>query len=147
MTGKRSSLSDQSEHLVTPALHVLRRDQRLEVETQEGLGVRRAHVEVPVLVVHRDAVEVGDLAVRVVLLDLAHLGLLVAHLGVDLARDEVLRPVGLEHLRQRLALDRQQLEDQQGGDAPPSRRCRSRGSSSGPRPRRRTRRPRRASGS
>ena len=37
-----------------------RRDQRLEVQAQQRLGVRRAHVEVPVVVVDRDAVEPAD---------------------------------------------------------------------------------------
>ena len=35
------------------------RDERLEVEAQQRLGVGRAHVEVPVVVVHREAVDLG----------------------------------------------------------------------------------------
>src|SRR5687768_9967040 len=52
------SATDDGEHLVAPALHVLARDDGLEVEAQQRLGVRLAHVEVPVVVVDRDAVEV-----------------------------------------------------------------------------------------
>ncbi len=44
-----------------------RETQRLEVQAQQRLGVRGPHVEVPVLVVHRHAVELGDLAVGVAL--------------------------------------------------------------------------------
>ncbi len=50
-----------SSDLVALALHQLLRA-RLEVEAQERLGVRGAHVHVPVLGVDRDAVEVADLA-------------------------------------------------------------------------------------
>ena len=69
------SRADQREHLVAAPLHVLARAQRLEAEPQQRLGVRRADVEVPVVVVDRDAVErrlarvgvargdLGDLAV------------------------------------------------------------------------------------
>src|SRR3954447_15956126 len=93
---KRSSLTglgaDQGEYLVPLLLHVVARDERLEVEPQERLGVRRAHAEVPVGVVHGHAVEVRDLAVGPALLDLAHLPLLVRPLGVDLAGDEVALP-------------------------------------------------------
>src|SRR3954447_6124616 len=47
----RCSATDDREHLVAPALHVLRRDERLQREAQQRLGVRGAHVEVPVGVV------------------------------------------------------------------------------------------------
>src|SRR3954452_11847891 len=110
----RCSATDDGEHLVAAALHVLARDERLEREAQQRLGVRRAHVEVPVGVVDRHAVDVGDLGVAVALLELAHLGLAVGHLGVDLARDEVLGAVALEQLAHRLALDAELLEDEQG---------------------------------
>ena len=69
------------------------RDQALEVQPQQRLGVRRAHVEVPVVVVDRDAVELGDLGVGVARLDLVQLRPLVGDLGVDLAGDEVLARV------------------------------------------------------
>ena len=62
--GAQRSRPDQVEHLVAPALHVLARDDALEVEPQQRLGVGRAHVEVPVVVVDRDAVELVDLARR-----------------------------------------------------------------------------------
>src|SRR3954453_23496205 len=112
----RCSATDDAEHLIAPALHVLGGDERLERQAQQRLGVRRAHVEVPVLVVDRHAVDVRDLAVAVALLELAHLALGVGDLGVDLARDEVLRAVALQQLAQLLALDRQLLEDQQRRD-------------------------------
>src|SRR3954452_16075138 len=112
----RCSATDDAEHLVAPALHVLGGDERLEREAQQRLGVRRAHVEVPVVVVDRDAVDVGDITVGVALLELAHLGLAVGDLGVDLAGDEVLRAVGLEQLAHLLLLDRELLEDQQRRD-------------------------------
>src|SRR3954471_13361854 len=51
----RCSATDDREHLVAPALHVLRRDERLQREAQQRLGVRGADVEVPVGVVDRDA--------------------------------------------------------------------------------------------
>ena len=57
------SRPDQAQDLVPLRLHVLARDQRLEVEPQQRLGVRGPHVEVPVGVVDRDAVEPADLAV------------------------------------------------------------------------------------
>src|SRR5215218_5703103 len=84
-----ASAADQREHLVAPPLHVGLRDERLEAEAQQRLGVRRSHVEVPVVVVDRDAVEVVELGVAEAGLDLRHLRLLVGDLGVDLARDEV----------------------------------------------------------
>src|SRR3954447_8970320 len=56
----RCSATDDAEHLVAPALHVLGGDERLERQAQQRLGVRRAHVEVPVVVVDRDAVDVRD---------------------------------------------------------------------------------------
>ena len=49
--------TDHAEHLVTAALHVLARGQRLQAQPQQRLGVRGAHVEVPVVVVDRDPVE------------------------------------------------------------------------------------------
>src|SRR3954453_17761874 len=112
----RCSATDDAEHLIAPALHVLGGDERLERQAQQRLGVRRAHVEVPVLVVDRHAVDVRDLAVAVALLELAHLALGIGDLGVDLARDEVLRAVALQQLAQLLALDGELLEDQQRRD-------------------------------
>ena len=61
---RRRSRADDPQDLVAPALHVLLRDERLEAQPQQRLGVRRAHVEVPVVVVDRDAVEVADRARR-----------------------------------------------------------------------------------
>ena len=55
----RPSCADEPHDLVPTALHVLLRE-RLEVQAQQRLGVRRAHVEVPVVEVDRDAVEVRD---------------------------------------------------------------------------------------
>ncbi len=100
------------------ALHVLDGDERLEAQPQQRLGVRRAHVEVPVLEVDADAVEVADLgALRGVLRgDVRHLGLGVVDGRVDLAGDEVGRAVGLEQLAEALAARRQQLEHQQRRD-------------------------------
>ena len=51
--------ADQLEHLVALLLHVLAGDERLEVQPQQRLGVRGPHVEVPVVVVDRDAVELA----------------------------------------------------------------------------------------
>src|SRR3954453_15368827 len=113
---RRRLAPDQPQHLVALLLHVLRGDERLEVQAQERLRVRGAHVEVPVLVIDRDAVELRHLAVRVALLELAHLPLGIRHLGVDLAGDEVLRAEGGEQLAHALALLRQELEDQQRRD-------------------------------
>ena len=61
--GARRLAADQLQHLVPLGLHVLARDQRLQVEPQERLGVGGPHVQVPVVVVDRDAVEPADLAV------------------------------------------------------------------------------------
>src|SRR3954470_1221749 len=102
---RRSLAADHAEHLVAPALHVLLGHERLERQPQQGLGVRRADVEVPVGVVDRRAVEMGDLAVGEALLELGHLRLAVLDLRVDLARDEVLRAQRLEQLAHLLAFD------------------------------------------
>ena len=72
-----ASAANQPEHLVALLLHVLLGDERLEVQAQKRLGVRGPDVEVPVVVVDRDAVEVGHLAVPVALLELLHLPVLV----------------------------------------------------------------------
>src|SRR3954462_2117260 len=114
--GGRTSAADDGEHLVAPALHVLLGDEGLERQAQQRLGVRRAHVEVPVFVLHRRAVEVRDPAVGVALLELRHLRRAVLDLRVDLARDEVLGAQGLEQLAHLLALDRQLLQDQERRD-------------------------------
>src|SRR3954447_6309261 len=109
----RCSATDDAQHLIAPARHVLLGDERLERQAQQRLGVRGAHVEVPVLVVDRDAVDVRDLAVAVALLELAHLRRAVGDLGVDLAGDEVGRAVRLEQLAELLLLVGELLEDQQ----------------------------------
>src|SRR3954447_17543747 len=114
--GRRKSAADHAEHLVAPALHVLLGHERLERQAQQGLGVRRAHVEVPVVVVHGRAVEVRDPAVGEALLELRHLRRAVLDLGVDLARDEVLGAQRLEQLAHLLALDRELLEDEERRD-------------------------------
>src|SRR4051794_3463761 len=105
--------ANDPQDLIAAPLHVLARDERLEREAQQRLGVRRAHVEVPVGVVDRDAVHMGDLPIAVLVLELLHLRLPVSHLGVDLARDEVLGPVALEQLAHLLALDAELLEHEQ----------------------------------
>jgi hypothetical protein len=51
------SRTDYAEDLVAPALHVLARAQRLEGQAQQRLGIRRPHVEVPVVVFDRQAVQ------------------------------------------------------------------------------------------
>ena len=89
----------------------------LEAQAQQRLGVRGAHVEVPVVVVDRDAVELGDLAVGVALSISRDLRLLVGDLGVDLAGDEVLRAVAARAARPSSA-PAEQLEDQQRGQRP-----------------------------
>src|SRR5829696_2692541 len=114
----RRSAADDPQHLVAPALHVLLGHERLERQAQQRFGVRRAHVEVPVGIVDREAVELRDLAVGEALLELVHLRLAVRDLGVDLARDEVLRAQRLEQLAHLLALDRELLEDEERGDGP-----------------------------
>ncbi len=45
------SRPNEREHLITPAFH-LRERRRFEVQADQRLGVRRAHVEVPVRVFH-----------------------------------------------------------------------------------------------
>src|SRR5690242_4781364 len=65
--------SDQGEHLVALLLHLLL-GERFEVEAEERLRVRRAHVHVPVLGIDRQPVEVGDAPLRgVALLELLEL--------------------------------------------------------------------------
>ena len=108
--------ADQRQHLVAAALHVLLRDERLEAQAQQRLGVRGPHVEVPVVVVDRDAVEGVLAGVGVALGDLGELRLLVGDLAVDLAGDEVALAVGREQRRERPALARAELEHQQRRD-------------------------------
>src|SRR5919109_3790709 len=110
------SRADRLEHLVALLRHVLGRYDRLQIQPEERLGVRGPHVEVPVLVVDRDAVEPRHLAVRVALGELAHLALLVGHLGVDLAGYEVPLPQLSQQLAHSPLLERQQLQDQESGD-------------------------------
>src|SRR3954469_22039377 len=106
----RYSATNQRQDLVPALLHVLNGDERLQAQPQQRLGVRRAHVEVPVVVVDRDAVEMRDPGVAVALLDLGHLRRRVLHLGVDLAGDEVLRAVVTDELAHPASLDGQLLE-------------------------------------
>src|ERR671939_435327 len=81
-----------------------------------GRPISAAFASAPATIRCAASVEVRDPPVREALLELAHLGLAVLHLGVDLARDEVLRAQRLEQLAHRLALDRELLEDEQRGD-------------------------------
>ena len=78
-----------AEHLVAPTLHVLVRAQRLQAQAQQRLGVRGADVEVPVVVVDRDAVEAVLAALGVAGGELLDLRRRIGDLGVDLAGDEV----------------------------------------------------------
>src|SRR5262245_22533572 len=114
-SGGTSSPTNQRQDLVPLRLHVLAGYERLEVEAKQRLGVRGADVEVPVRVVDRDAVEVADLRLRVAPLDLIHLRLLIVHLGVDLAGDEVLGAELVDQVGERATLARDQLEHEQGG--------------------------------
>ena len=52
---------EELEDVVALALHELLRE-RLEVQPEQRLGVRRAHVQVPVLGLDRDPVQVRNLA-------------------------------------------------------------------------------------
>ena len=132
--------------LVALRFHVLAGDQRLEVEPQQRLGVGGADVEVPVGVVDRDPVEVGELGPsRVALLDLRHLRLRVVDLGVDLAGDEVPGAELVHQLGRGCGRRARAAPASAAPGSSPSRRSRSRGSSSGRRPRRRRPRPPRAS--
>ena len=90
-------------------LHFLR-TLRLQVQSQQRLGVALSHVEPPVAVVDRDAVEVIDLALLVGVAELADLAVLVFDLEVDLAALAVL-VVLADELRQRLLLCRQDRDD------------------------------------
>src|SRR4051812_42194309 len=110
--------TDEIEHLVPPPLHVLLRDDGLEVQPQERLGVGGPDVEVPVLVVDGDPVEAVEFAVRGPIGDLGHLRVLVGDLRVDLAGDEVLPAQRLDELEHRLALHRQKLEDEERRERP-----------------------------
>src|SRR5499427_10271246 len=69
--------ADQRQHLVALSLHQRRR-RRLEIEAQQRLGVRRPHVEVPVVVRDRQAVELVLTAVGEFRRDLIEL---VRHVG------------------------------------------------------------------
>ena len=82
----RSPGEDDLEHLVAAALHVVLGHERLEVEAQERLGVGRADVEVPVVVVDRQAVDLGLAAVGVALAQALDGGGGVLDGRVDLAR-------------------------------------------------------------
>ena len=145
--GRARSRADQAEHLVALLRHVLGGDERLEVEPQQRLGVRRAHVEVPVVVVDRDPVEVRPTRRRSSARRSRPSALLVLDLGVDLAGDEVLLAEAVDAARRASRRPSTAARGSAARAACRSRRSRSRGSSSGRRPRRRTPRPRRACGS
>ena len=106
---------DQGEQLVALGLHVRLGDQALEAEAQQRLGVRQPDVEVPVVVVDRQAVELRDRGAGVARADRRDPPGGVRDLRVDLARDEVARAVRLEQLGERAAAPAEQLEDQQRG--------------------------------
>src|SRR5512132_1345943 len=110
--------ADDVEHLVAFLLHQLLRP-GLQVEPEQGLGVRGPHVEVPVLGVYRDPVQVRDLALRrESLLQLLQLDGHVRNGRVQFAREEVALPVRTEDLRQRLTLARDKLEHEEEGNHP-----------------------------
>ena len=91
-----------AEHLVALVLHQLLRA-RLEVQAEQRLGVRRAHVEVPVVRVDRHAVEVRDRALPPEpLLELLQLHGDVRDRCVELAGEEVALAVRREELGQLL---------------------------------------------
>src|SRR5437879_1269382 len=87
------SRADGCQHFVALALHQLGRP-RLEIQPQQRLGVRRAHVHVPIPGVDRDAVEVAHLAVAAeTLLELVQLLRDVGDGRVELSGQEVPAPV------------------------------------------------------
>ncbi len=91
--------------------------ERFEVQPQQRLGVRRAHVEVPVVGLDREPVEMRHLPRRAEpLLQLLQLQRDVRDRRVDLAREEVVLAKRREELRQLLPARRDQLEHQQERD-------------------------------
>src|SRR4249919_84123 len=79
---------EKLEDLVALAFHQLFRE-RLEVEPEQRLRVRRPHVQMPVLGLDRDPVQVRDLALGAeALLDLLELHGDVRHRNVDLTGQE-----------------------------------------------------------
>ena len=111
----------------------------LEVEPQQRLGVRAAHVEVPVVVVDGDAVELGDAAVPVALLEPGEGARHVVHLRVDLARDVVALAQRGQDLAEPPPARARAARAPAGPGSCRCPRTSCRGSRSGPRPRRRRR--------
>ena len=93
--------------------HVLAGAQRLKAQSQQRLGVRRANVEVPVVVIDGEPIEPVLPGAGEALGEFLELRVLVADLGVDLAGDEVPRAVAIEQLRHARVAGAQQLQDQQ----------------------------------
>src|SRR3712207_3736216 len=94
----RPSSAEDAEHLVPLPLHQPRIE-RLEVEAEKGLGVRRAEVQVPVLGGDLQPVDVRDPPfASEPLLHLLELQRDVVDAGVQLAGDEVALPVRAEQL-------------------------------------------------
>src|SRR5687768_7307709 len=97
------STPDDGQDVVAALFHQRRR-RGLEVQPQQRLRVRRPDVEVPVWVIHRDAIEPRDLGVAVARLDRRQLLRHLVHareLRVDLARDEVALAIRLQQIPQR----------------------------------------------
>src|ERR1051325_6845754 len=108
--------ANEVEQLVPLALHRFLRP-CLEVEPEQGLGVGRPHVHVPVVRVDRETVEVPDAALRSeALLELAQLRVDVGDTRVDLTADEVALAERAQDLRQPHAFLRDELEHQQKRD-------------------------------
>ena len=135
--GRAPSRADDRQHLVALALHQLLRP-RLEVQAEQRLRIGRAHVEVPVVRVDRDAVEMRDRLPRAeALLQLLQLRGDVGDRRVDLAGDEVPLAVRREDLATASVPLRRSARASAGTGRRRNRPGRSRGSSSAPRPRRR----------
>src|SRR5579863_9057717 len=96
--------ANEGEGLVAMLFHEFLRV-ALDVEAQERLGIRGAHVHPPVRVGDRDAVEMIDAGIAIVRFDLAQLCRSVFDLGVDFsgAKTRVDRGDRLAHRRARFA--------------------------------------------
>src|SRR3989441_6833645 len=114
------SSSNHVEHFVAFLLHQLRR-LRLQVQAQQRFRVRRAYVEMPVRVIHGDAIERRETSVPIPRLDGRELARHVVHigqLGVDFTGDEVALAVRLKQLAERLVLLRHELQDEERRNEP-----------------------------
>ena len=109
-----------AEHLVALALHQLLRA-RLEVQPEQRLRVRRAHVHVPVVRVDRDAVEVRDRPSRPKRsFSSWSFSATSRDRRVELARQEVLRAERREDLRELLAAPETSSSISRNGTTPVS---------------------------